>query len=418
MDAENQRRLEKILGIPELRWLVARLRRRIELGGAPAGRISVTDISAPELEALNRILGRRLAAGARSFAADELERVLAAAGLASSLREAVEALAGPCLERGAARRSLEQRWAAIFSRARESREAGMPALSVWLREIEESGLLRRLSGGNPAQGEDLIQQALKIAAALPSPGVSLAELAATATGDSHALDPGAPLATLVLKAVCALTGSGSRPRDAESRRTLWESVGVFTDALSASVLVMNLPAAPSSLCGATLLAHALEGEPCRLTLRELIRHPPRFGDDYRDRAVFVCENPMVLAAACDRLGASSAPLVCIEGRPRTPASRLLRALSEAGARLRYHGDFDWEGIRIANFVLRSFGATPWRMETRDYEAACRAGLALDGEAASADWDPSLGPRMLERGMAVHEEAVLDALCEDLSAKER
>jgi Protein of unknown function C-terminus (DUF2399) len=36
------------------------------------------------------------------------------------------------------------------------------------------------------------------------------------------------------------------------------------------------------------------------------------------------------------------------------------AAAGAGARLRYHGDFDWAGLVIGNFVMREFGAEPWR----------------------------------------------------------
>ena len=39
--------------------------------------------------------------------------------------------------------------------------------------------------------------------------------------------------------------------------------------------------------------------------------------------------------------------------------------------LRYHGDFDWPGIAIANSVIRRHDATPWRLSAADYQAAVR-----------------------------------------------
>jgi uncharacterized protein (TIGR02679 family) len=128
----------------------------------------------------------------------------------------------------------------------------------------------------------------------------------------------------------------------------------------------------------------------------------------------VCENPTVLAAAADRLGSRSIPMVCIEGKPRTPAARLLRSLTATGAQLRYHGDFDWEGIRIANFMMRRLGVIPWRMDRVDYEAASDTGIPLSGTKVTADWDPGLAPRMSALGKTVHEEAVLDSLFSELS----
>ncbi|MGO4420697.1 DUF2399 domain-containing protein, partial [Streptomyces sp. MCAF7] len=41
-------------------------------------------------------------------------------------------------------------------------------------------------------------------------------------------------------------------------------------------------------------------------------------------------------------------------------------------------------------------------------------LALDGQPVSADWDPDLAPAMTALGVALHEEATLDLLVDDLS----
>ena len=72
----------------------------------------------------------------------------------------------------------------------------------------------------------------------------LAELAAAAVGDSHALDAGAAVGTLVLRALAHLVGAPA-PNDPEERRAIWASHGVLVDELSAPVLVLNLPASAS-----------------------------------------------------------------------------------------------------------------------------------------------------------------------------
>jgi uncharacterized protein (TIGR02679 family) len=149
-------------------------------------------------------------------------------------------------------------------------------------------------------------------------------------------------------------------------------------------------------------------------LRELVRHPPGFAGD---GTVFVCENPTVLAAAADRLGTSSAPLVCLEGQRKTAARVLLGLLAEAGTDLAYHGDFDWGGLRIGNVVVRDHAARAWRYTAADY-AAAPAGRPLSGVPLAADWDPELAPAMRARDAAVHEEAVLDDLLADLAAAGR
>jgi uncharacterized protein (TIGR02679 family) len=96
---------------------------------------------------------------------------------------------------------------------------------------------------------------------------------------------------------------------------------------------------------------------------------------------------------------------------------LLRALSDAGATLHYHGDFDGEGLRIAAHVIARTGAKPWRMSTVDYLAALSANPTGPpvGRVTDAPWDPDLGDALRTHGTAVAEERVTDALLEELSA---
>ena len=82
-----------------------------------------------------------------------------------------------------------------------------------------------------------------------------------------------------------------------------------------------------------------------------------------------------------------------------------------GARLFYHGDFDWPGLAIANWVLRTVGAAPWRMSALDYNA--EQGKPLRGTPVAASWDAALAPRMLAAGFVLEEEAVVETLLADL-----
>lgn len=106
------------------------------------------------------------------------------------------------------------------------------------------------------------------------------------------------------------------------------------------------------------IATSALGEPGYLSLRRLLRSPPAWA--VADVTVYVCENPNLMAIAADRVGARCAPLVCTDGMPAAAQRTLLAQLAQAGARLRYHGDFDWAGLRIANHVMRTWEARPWR----------------------------------------------------------
>jgi uncharacterized protein (TIGR02679 family) len=129
--------------------------------------------------------------------------------------------------------------------------------------------------------------------------------------------------------------------------------------------------------------------------------------------VFVCENPAIIAGAANRLGPHSAPLVSIEGQPKTAAHLLLTKLHDANVQLLYHGDFDWPGIRIGNLMRRRYGVQPWRFSASDYMSAPKK-KRLHGRSSVADWDSHLATAMLQELLSVHEEAVMDVLTKDLS----
>ncbi len=127
------------------------------------------------------------------------------------------------------------------------------------------------------------------------------------------------------------------------------------------------------------------------------------------------ENPSLLALAVRRFGPDCPPLVCTSGWPNSAAIHLLRLLADHGATLRYHGDFDGEGIRIAAYLLDKTPARPWRMTAADYRAAASRtpNGPHPGRLTEAPWDPELTRAMTEQGTAVVEELVADVLLADL-----
>jgi uncharacterized protein (TIGR02679 family) len=198
---------------------------------------------------------------------------------------------------------------------------------------------------------------------------------------------------------------------AEWRREVWASVGLLRDEVSTTVLALGLPGDTASTTGRALGAWQETGQPVVLTLRQLVRDPPRL----RAHSVFVCENPVVVSAAADRLGPGCAPLVCTSGQPGAAVMHLLRGLAASGATLHYHGDFDWGGLRIGNVLFGRLPLKPWRFQTADYRAELRHGRQLTGApVVSAQWDPELAGAMAAERLAIEEEYVLDDLLADLS----
>ncbi|RJT88690.1 TIGR02679 family protein [Cryobacterium melibiosiphilum] len=442
--------LRRTLGTPELAWLLARLRTRLESTGQLTGTVTKPQASAGERAAVARLLNRPVRAGtSASVSLDTLDDVLRRSGLwPAGLAAAVVALTGTVvdpLERAGERDA----WQAA---ANTLRRLGRPELSGWADRVIRTGALRR-AAPTAAGAQALAAQLATVAGALPTSGESLGAFASRTVHDAHALDVHTPLGTLAVGLASALgsalasspsaarsgeqTGGAatatdalrgpvptSSPTDASAdsarwRREAWHSVGVVLDELSSSVLVLGLPGGDTSPTARALAALAEAGQPVVLTLRQLLADelgtvPP---------VVFVCENPAVVAAAADALGATSAPLVCLNGQPGAAAIRLLERLVADGAALRFHGDFDWSGIGVARALAERVAWTPWRFSAADYSAACAersalpALLVLPGVSAASvetPWDADLAEAMASVGLAVDEELVLAALLADLA----
>lgn len=389
-------RLERLLGGPDLAALRERLRHRYEMGRTN-DEITLTTLSADERRALEGLLGRRpRQAESMQLSIAELSQVLARSGLAASLRDALEQLDGPIQDIAAKRADEAVRWEAAFAACKCS------PLVALTTQTAGRGLVKRLCSADPDRGRSLLDAASRVINALPASGLPLSRVAAHVLGDSHALDEGRPLATLV---VAALRGAGFDER----AREVWAKWGVLVSELSSPVLSLNLFARSDSV-GGRLVNQAREcGEPLHLSLRTLMRAPPRW--DVAKQKVFACENPAVITMAADALGTQCLPLVCTDGMPAAAQQVLLRQLAAAGATLLYHGDFDWPGITIGNFVMRTFGAVPWRFNADDYELC--AGRALVGGPITAHWDDALAPKMAKHGYALEEEAVVQTLFSDL-----
>ncbi|TDD55627.1 TIGR02679 family protein [Saccharopolyspora elongata] len=281
-----------------------------------------------------------------------------------------------------------------------------PALAGWAAGIRRGGLI----GGSAARTRKVIAQALSVLAALPSDGRPLSTLAGDVCDDTHALDDGTRTSALVLKALAAIHDEAP-PQNAEERRACWERAGVECDALSTSVLTAGFRPGGTDPLSVTLQAWTDAGHAAVVTLAQL----RDFGPPRGATVVHVVENPAMVAMATARFRSQCPPLVTTSGWPNSAAIHLLRRLAESGAQVRYHGDFDGEGVRIAAHVVARTGAQPWAMSAADYLAAVRPGRPDPGNITDAPWDPELSEAMRGHRATVSEEHVAEQLLTDLAA---
>ena len=405
---------------PGLDRLWDALAQRLQRNGLAAeGSVTLSGLTRGERFALAGLIGRPVDGERARLDLAVLDARIRATGSAPGLVAATTARRGPLVDLPGRRADVVARRTAVWTLVREELvRCGMgsePWVEAWIESARP--VVTRVPA---ARATEAMTMAVRCIARLPWDGErrGRTELAASVVGNSHALDDGTLISTLVLRAIAARVGSAS-PASAADRRRLWHEAGVLGDEVSTTVLTLGLiPQGPSPVAEAVRL-RSNAGCETHLTLRDLRR---------LDRwvsvgtPVWVCENPRVLEAVMDAYSEGTrAVMVCIAGNPTFVVTSLLARLVEDGATLHYRGDFDWPGVAIANRVITDFGAVPWRMGRADYEAALAGagrGLAdlpaLEGRPVEAAWDAELTLSMERAGKSVHEEAILDLLVADLT----
>jgi uncharacterized protein (TIGR02679 family) len=414
--------LDPYLTRPELRrlWQAARAAYertggRVNGNGKLAGRLRVPAVTAEEAFAISGLVGHRIRNHPRAgepftVALATLDEVLAQDTEFPALREVLELLGGPLdliPQRRAAEADAEERfWRGYLSHP----ACRDPRVAEWVEILRWSSLAswaRRHDGRSLTLALDA---AGRIAQHTP---IELVTLASAMGGDPHCLDHGRTAGTLLLSLLAYRDGV-QLPASAVERRALLLRCGVMPDLLSSDVLCVGLPATGDGPAGRMLAV--MTGRHVRLTYAHLAEQRLQFPAGL---VVHTCENP-VLVARAEQLP-TPPPLVCTGGQRTTAVALLLDMLTDNGAEIRHHGDFDAGGLAIAALMAREHGARPWRYDAGAYQQAL-SGLpgrapTLSAERLAGFADGPFGElaRMVQdRGVAVYEEDVLPDLLGDLA----
>ncbi|HKT73046.1 MAG TPA: DUF2399 domain-containing protein [Steroidobacteraceae bacterium] len=389
---------------PELDSLWVRARARLESRGqASRGRIPLPALSSAAKLTLKALIGRPLG---KTVDLAMLEAGLARLGMGVDLASALAKLGHDVSEEPARQRALRaERKEARHSARAMACEWPEPWAKEWINDVIRAGILR---GFDREQARVFMQRTRAVLDHLeqdrPAP-ISRVDLAARVLGSAHALDSGTRVEAAIARALAFKLG----PAD---HRDLWAQAGVHFDLTSAPALTWRLPVTDG--CGLVYVAaEALcAGIPLHLSRFALEKYPAEVP---RGSRILVAENPRVVEAAAQVQAAT--PVVATNGRPSSTVLLLLTQLLDAGAELRYHGDFDTAGLAICGSLMK-LGLAPWRMTKVDYTAALAAADA-EGAVLPKDrhapgptpWDPALRDVFDGERRIVHEERLLPGLIE-------
>ncbi|MCD8118863.1 MAG: TIGR02679 domain-containing protein [Lachnospiraceae bacterium] len=140
-----------------------------------------------------------------------------------------------------------------------------------------------------------------------------------------------------------------------------------------------------------------------------------------NNTIYMVENPSVYAMLCQKWHGTQA-CMCMNGQPRLAAVLMLDLLAEAGVTVFYAGDFDPEGLLIAQRVKQYYHGEKhqtlrfWHM-TEDDCLASLSGETLDErriKMLERITDPELkkpAELLRERGVAGYQENIWERYCE-------
>lgn len=456
----DRRALERLLGVPEMAWLCERVRNRVLSadGEMLTGVVSLAAPSGDQRTAATKLVGPPKRPGeALRVELGDVEAILRRGPWPAGLADAVLTLTGPVVDRRQERQREAEQWESAYLLL-DAELSRLPQLEPWWRSLCASGGLKRLTRAEatrlstpagPELAATMVEDLGRLLAALPQSGVPIAVFARTVIGDAHALDESRPLGRLAAAAVGA---AFARPGEAPpSRRDAWDRAGVVLSNVSSTVLALGVTgvsepdggdASPLALATSLALTAMRDARaPMLLTLDQVRSGGVRPAPPHA--VVHVCENPTIVEVAAARWARSpdgsvaqggwgnhgdpgdhrhpgdaepNTILVCTSGQASTAVIELLEVLTSQGALCRYHGDFDWAGLRIARALGARVPWTPWRFTADDYLSGLGEGdssLRLSGEPVETPWDPELSIAMAGKGIALEEEAVADILAADL-----
>lgn len=300
-----------------------------------------------------------------------------------------------------------------------------PRCAQWLAWLAEDVPQHRLAKRDYALDETLLTTVARALAALPERYERLPFFANRITGDPHALDETEAAGRVFLQALGWLAEAaepqgaeaGGRASTAEEKMELLYRYHLLRDDVQNFVTAYGI--VPRGTHDTYFHRAAADFAALNLPLREIVRAdafvPAAEGCD-----VYIVENSGVFSSLLDALMTARCcvPLLCLHGQPKLASWALLDRLAASGARLHYSGDYDPEGLAIAEKLLRRYpGARPWHYEAAAYAPRTRAKLTATRLKQLADiTSPALQPAaaaIRQQKYAYYQESFADQLAKDL-----
>lgn len=194
----------------------------------------------------------------------------------------------------------------------------------------------------------------------------LAVLSAQITADPHFFDKEKLAGRLLLHALSFLQGK-SFPKAMEDILEVYYQSGIMPDNISSFTAQIGLQLMQNGREHPAYQYFREHGEECLLAVSNL-NHID--GADCGIKKVYIVENQMVFSHLCNVVREQKASLICTSGQLKMASYLLLDLLFKSGCNMYYSGDFDPEGVLIADKLLRRYEGRLflWRFSVEDYSS--------------------------------------------------
>ena len=204
----------------------------------------------------------------------------------------------------------------------------------------------------------------------------MAAFAANITGDAHFFDENRSAFSYLCYGICYFYDLDVKNKNTvEGKVQILYRAGLAKTTLTNTVLTVGIGARTHTGIYTAGAAFAADMEPLVLTLENMKNWTDVIIDG---KIVYAVENPTVLAELLDKRSDERFALVCVNGQPTYAVTLLLDFIVAAGKTIYYSGDFDPEGIMIADRLKTKYGEhlKLWRFTEEDYQR-CEPSVEID-----------------------------------------
>ncbi|WP_209700908.1 TIGR02679 domain-containing protein [Clostridium algifaecis] len=236
------------------------------------------------------------------------------------------------------------------------------------------------------------------------------------TKDPHYFDINTTAGKILIHAICYRLRI-EFPKDAEETAEVLYSAGLSKDDVSSYIATFGLRAYRGKIELKFMYGFTEIGEPLIITLGNLSKIDKVICNKNR---LFIFENPSLFSEIIKRTGEFKPSILCTSGQLKLASVVLLDKIVENVEEIYYSGDFDPEGIAIADKLKIRYGDKLkfWRFDVEDYlkiisnKAISSIRMSKLRNIKNAELEPLI-QEIKKNGMAGYQELLIEEYIEDI-----